>query len=573
MWVWYATIQSFAKGLPSWFYGNGFGAFKHFFPYQEATTFSDRNQDTFTAVTFRQAHNDWLQIISEVGIIGLVLFLFVVYRFFYSIQLAIRREVWKNPEGQMNGDHILLIGIGAAMAAQLMASIPDFPFHRIETALYAVVFLALVPVLTETDFFQAQLVRRRVELGKGMAYLFAFLALSGSLMAAFYDGRCWQADMFVRRADSEMKRNDQQGRNNAKSLLTSAIKLDPLPGDPYLKLSAIYEQEKDAEIALAYADKAMKNINFNARSTYHSVTYRKLHIYYHLTGELVDAYKMAEEGLELTCGRARSIYYMYGGKIALEITRYKIPEERRKEMLATAEDYLAKAMEYSSFRVQAKASLAVAKASLLKWEEAYKHASEVSAQVKDRDPTMLNIMGIAASNLGENKKAEVALKKALMLQPGNMVFNRDLAVVYLRMQKLGLARKYFENVALSPKSSAEIKAHADQMIASITAVEVHRARSLINSKKISQAKPVLEGLMNARVIATQTREWATSILIKSGMIQPEQSVISPSVEIRNNSPIYQAPQQNNEPDILQVPQKEQEPDMIQAPQTNPTQQE
>jgi O-antigen ligase/Tfp pilus assembly protein PilF len=546
MWVWYATIQSYSKSISGWLIGNGFGSFKHFFPYQEAETFSDNNQETFTAVTFRQAHNDWLQVISELGIIGLVLLLFLVYRYFKSILMAIRREVWQSEDGEMNGDHILLIGIGAAIVAQLMASIPDFPFHRIETALYAVVFLALVPVLTETDFFRSPLVRKKVNVFEGFTYAFALLALSASMLSAYYEWRCWDADIMVRKADMYLKYQQKEAHAAAKSLLLEAIELDPLPGDPYLKMAEIYENEQDAETALNYCEKAFQNINFNARSTYHSVVFRKLHIFYHLLGKLPEAYQMAELGLSLTCGDARSIYYMYGGKIALDISRYNIPEDRRKDMLAKAETYLEKAGAYPSFALQAKASLAVAKAAMLKWAEALELASEVSTQVADRDPTMLNIIGISASNIGQHNRAEDALKKALALHPDNMVFNRDLGVVYLRMNRLDLSRKYLEKVALSELSPADVKSHAETMVASITAVEVGQAQAFLKKNNPGKATPILKRLANAEVMSSSTQDWAASLLVRMGAMKPEQPVHAPQIEIRNDEPDrLVAPQTNN----------------------------
>lgn len=512
MWVWYATIQSFRMSIPKWLVGSGLGSFKHFFPYQEAETYSDANQETFTAVTFRQAHNDWLQILAELGLIGLILFFFLTYRFFKSIYRAIHREVWKPYDGEMSGDHILLIGIGAAMMAQLMAAIPDFPFHRIETALYAVVFLALVPVLTETDFFQSQLRRKKARVMPTVVYAFAFLALSASIVSAYHDWRSWQADEKVREADMYMKYQRSDAQAKAKRLLIDAIELDPLPGDPYLKMSLIYENEKEADIALRYAEKAFKNINYNARSTYHSIVFRKLHIYYHLTRDLVKAYEMAEMGLNLTCGKARSIYYMYGGKIALDITKYQIPADRKQEMMEKAEIYLEKAADYKAFAIQAKASLAVVKATMQKWQDALKVASEVSASVQHRDPTMLNIIGISSSNLGKHKNAEEALKKAVMLKPDNNVFLRDLGVVSVRLQKFPQARRYLEKVALSPVAPPQMKKHAESLVASITPAELNQARSLLQQHRFKKARQLLNSLAKGRLVGTQTRKWAKETL-------------------------------------------------------------
>ncbi|NLF95690.1 MAG: hypothetical protein GX569_03065 [Candidatus Riflebacteria bacterium] len=521
MWVWYSTIQSFNRSVPGWLFGRGFGSFKHFFPYQEAETLSDANKETFTSVTFRQAHNDWLQVLAELGITGLVLLCFLVFRFFASIQGALRREIYSRPEGQMNGDHILLIGVAAAMVAQLLAALPDFPFHRIETAVYAVLFLALVPVMTETDFFLSPLERRQLPVQPVVGVLFALLAASASVMGASYEWRCWQADELVRNADMYMRHNQAEAQNAAKSMLLRAIELDPLPGDPYLKLAQVYQQQGDSELALKYADRSLKNINFNARSTYHSSVFRKMHINYHLLNNLPEAYRYAAQGLDLTFGNARSIYYMYGGKIALDITRYPIPEERRTEMTNQAETWLTRALKFDGFELQAKASLAVIKAGQQKWQEAFEYAASVSAQVSDRDPTMLNILGIAASNLGDQARAETALSKALELSPGNHVFKRDLGVVYVRSQRLDLARPQLEDVALSPSAPPEIKQHAEALIASITEAEVGMVQNLLKSGHEQHAQPILQRLHKARTTSEEQKKWAEDLMVKINRLPAE----------------------------------------------------
>ncbi|MBU1107574.1 MAG: O-antigen ligase family protein [Candidatus Riflebacteria bacterium] len=529
MWVWYATIQGYNKSVGGWLFGRGFGSYKHFFPYQEAETYSDANKETFTPVTFRQAHNDWLQIIAELGVVGLVLFCFLVFRFFASIQGALRREIFARSGGEMNGDHILLIGVAAAMVAQLLAALPDFPFHRIETAVYAVLFLALVPVLTESDFFLSPLERRQLPIAPVLGAAFAVMALAGSLVSAYYEHRCWQADELVRNADMYMRHTQPEAQNAAKSMLLQAVELDPLPGDPYLKLSQIYEQQKDAELALNYADKAFKNINYNARSTYHSVVFRKMHIYYHLLTNLAEAYRYATQGLDLTCGTARSIYYMYAGKIALDITRYPIPEDRRTELTAQAETYLTRALKFEGFELQAQASLAVIKAGQQKWSEALTYAASVSAQVADRDPTMLNIMGIAASNLGDQALAEKSLTKALELNPDNIVFKRDLGVVYIREQRLDMARPHLEDVALSSTVPPEIKQHALSLIASVTAAEIGMVQNLVKAGQEVQAQQILMRLHGARTVSLEQREWAESMLIKLNKL-PAEEPVAPSIQ-------------------------------------------
>ncbi len=556
MWVWYGTIKAFDSSLAGWLFGRGFGAFKHFFPYQEGETFSEANKESFTAVTFRQAHNDWLQLISEMGVIGMILFLFVVYRFFASIQLALRREIFARPDGEMRGEHILLIGLGAAIVSQLLAAIPDFPFHRIETAVYAVLFLGLVPVLTETDFFNSPLVRKKIGIDRTTAVIFAAIALFAAGSNAMHEMRCWRADEMVREADMYMRYQQAEAVNRAKSLLNEAIGLDPLPGDPYLKLATLYGQEQDAERAMAYAGRAMKNINFNARSTYHSVVFRKMHIYYHLMNKLAEAYQMALHGLDLTAGEARSIYYIYAGKIALDITRYGIPEESRTEMINQAEKYLSKALKYPAFELQAKASLAVVKAGAQKWQEALDYADEVSKKVSDRDVTMLNIIGVAASNLGKQQQAEEALVKALTLAPDNPVYHRDLGVVLVRSQKLDRARRHLETAAGSLAASPDIRTHAISLIASVTEAEIGMSNSFIQGGKPYDALPILKRLAASGYTATETRVWADNMLVKYNNLPAE------------NPAANQPPQLSPEPAIIQAPTPQPEPEIIQAPSQN-----
>ncbi|HPT47680.1 MAG TPA: O-antigen ligase family protein, partial [Candidatus Rifleibacterium sp.] len=560
MWVWYGTIKAFDGSPIGWMLGRGFGAFKHFFPFQEGETFSEDNKETFTAVTFRQAHNDWLQLISEMGVIGLGLFLFVVYRFFSSIQQALRRDIFGQPNGEMRGEHILLIGLGAAMVSQLLAAIPDFPFHRIETAVYAVLFLGLVPVLTETGFFSGALSRKKVELSTPVALAFALVALLGAGTNAWHEMRCWSADEKVREADMYMRYTQAEAVTRAKSLLHEAVKLDPLPGDPYLKLSTIYAQEQDAQRAMSYAEQAMKNINFNARSTYHSVVFRKMHIYYHLMNKLVEAYQMAMQGLDLTAGEARSIYYIYAGKIALDITRYAIPEDRRNDLLKAADKYLTKALKFPAFELQAKASLAVAKAGTQQWAEALDYAASVSAQVGDRDPTMLNIIGIAASNVGKQQQAEDALVKALALNPDNPVFHRDLGVVLVREQKLDRARKHLETAATLAGSPPEIKTHATSLVASITEAEVALCNSLVQSGRSNEAVPILARISDSPLTATDTRVWAGNLISRYNRVPAEASEPMPA-ELPDGSKIappvtdgIATSTDNQAPVIFQAPQ-------------------
>lgn len=457
VWVWYATSQAWEGNPLRWIVGKGYGSYKHFFPLDGARTFSDDNKETFTAVTFRQAHNDWLQLMSELGIIGFGLFLFIPHRFFIGIYNAIRADVWSNNRGSLGPDHLILIGLGAAMASQLVAAVPDFPFHRIETAFYAVVALAVVPLFTEGRFFSSPPSQSMVKLSASFAAVVgAFFIVSG-VLAVVHENRSWRADILVREADQKLRSKNPEDIMKAKGALEEAMRLDPLPGDPYLKYSSILAMKNKPEQALEFANKAWQNINFNARSTYHSVVFRRMHILYHIMGDREAALKEAELGQYLTAGDARAVYYFYIGKIAYEL-----------QQLEKAEWALERALRFDQFKLQATANLAVVKAGSQKWQEAMDLAASASLAVNNSDPTMLNIIGVSASNLGQNEKAEAALRKAIQLSPDQPVFKRDLGIVLLRSNRIGEAREHLEAAYLAPNVPQNVKEDTRGMLASVT---------------------------------------------------------------------------------------------------------
>lgn len=480
LWVWYATNYAFLSPPSRLLIGQGFGSFKHFFPRLQANVFSRSNQETFTAVTFRQAHNDWLQLLAELGVIGVGLFLFILSRFFGSISKMLTRTIYLKKDGVLNGEHVLLISISSAMVAQLLASVPDFPLHRIETAFYAVLFMSLVPLIVETNFFKRPLPESESVMLRGFDPILKKVFIAGvvvfagvsSCLAAHQNLQSWRADQLVRYSDQLLRQLTNVSDHNVLEnmlrhiniYLTKAIELDPLPGDPYLKLATVNEHSGNVGRAIELANQAKKNINFNARSTYHSVFFRKMIIYYQRKKDLASAWEMAMKGLDYTCGTARSVYYIYGGRIALDISRQPIPEEKKKEMHGHAMALLTRATEFDNLQMQAKATLAFEHARLGEWEKAGRYASVVSGQVSNRDPNMLNIAGISAYNLNDLDSAEKYLYSAHRLSPSNPAFMRDLAMVHFRKGRKQEALSLFQRIVKQRNVPDEIRKHAKSML-------------------------------------------------------------------------------------------------------------
>lgn len=524
IWVWYATFRNFAPNPFKWMVGSGYGSYKHFFPLQEAETFDNENKETFTPVTFRQAHNDWLQLVSELGLIGFALFIFLVWRFFGSIYKAIRDDTRDLAYGEFTGDHVLLLGMGAAMVAQMIAAGPDFPFHRIETALYAVIVLGLVPAFAETRFFKKMLDTPSLVTAPGVAPIIAGTALLGGLLAVGFEWRTWSADVLVRTAETVMaQRLDAGSVDQAKKMLQRAINLDPLPGDPYLKVSTILEMEGKGEEALAWAEKAWKNINFNARSTYHSVVFRKMHVYYHILRDREKAYEQAKEGHRLTCGDARSIYYFYLGKIAMELGK-----------LAEAEDALRHAVNYPAFVSQAGANLAVVLASQQKWAEAMGVAASVSQQISNTDPTILDILGLSAFNLNQLATAETALRKALELSPGQPVYKRDLGLVLLKSNKVAEAKKFLEEAWESVDCPAQVKVEVQTTLASVAVFQRDYGLGLIKQGNREPGLAALKEAWSGKAVPPEMKNSLQALIATFGGFQAERGPLPAELPLQPN---------------------------------------
>lgn len=516
VWVWYGTYQSFAKNPFKWLFGSGFGAFKHFFPLQEAETYSNENKETFTSVTFRQTHNDWLQLVSELGLVGLALFLWICWRFFMGIIAAIREDISTDGgRAGIRGRHVLLIGLGTAMVSQLVAAVPDFPFHRIETALYAVIVLALVPLFCETRFFQKPLPTTNVA-GADFAIPFGVIGIIAGSSGFYFEYQCRVADEMVRDAEYRITSRDAQQVADAKLRLFDAVSRDSLPGDPYLKIATVFEMEGKAQEAMAWTDKAWKNINFNARSTYHSVIFRKMHIAYHVMGDRPKAMEYAREGLRLTCSEARSIYYFYIGKIAMDMGD-----------LPNAEFGFKNALNYASFATQAGANLAVVLATEQKWQEALTLAASISANIGNSDPTMLDVIGICATNLGQLATAEAALRRAIELKDDQPVYNRDLGIVLLRMNKFEEAQYQLEKAFTSAATPPHIKPELQSLLATMSQALRDQGIALLRAGKTTEGVQSLKKAFDSKVIPPNLKEELQRMLTTLGALKPEKAPIAP----------------------------------------------
>ena len=119
--------------------------------------------------------------------------------------------------------------------------------------------------------------------------------------------------------------------------------------------------------------------------------------------------------------------------------------------------YLTRLLKFEQFKVQAQATLAILYSQIGNWAKAFDSSSDVVNRVPN-DPSMQNILGLSAFNLGKSDIAIKALTEAIKYSPDNPVYHRDIGLVYKRLNRSSEAKEHFEKAAASKNSSEALRA-------------------------------------------------------------------------------------------------------------------
>jgi len=117
--IWKNTLQMI-KDNPLW--GSGIGTFKiNYLNYQAEFLKTNPNYIKYFA-NAREAHNEYLHLGAELGLIGLGIFVSIIFIFFYMALSFLKKE--KNMEKKM-----ILFGLFLGITCFLIHSLFTFPFH------------------------------------------------------------------------------------------------------------------------------------------------------------------------------------------------------------------------------------------------------------------------------------------------------------------------------------------------------------------------------------------------------------------------------------------------------------
>jgi len=196
----------------------------------------------------RDAHSLWLEILGELGLVGLIL---AVGAFGYGILVALRRV-----RGDEGPDRILVAALGATLFAWAFAAAVDWMWEMTVVSAVAVICLGLIT---------GPATARRPPLAPSSRGSRAF-SVGVAVIAAAWLVICAQASPLLsetRIADSQAaaERGDSDAALNA---ARGARTLQPWAGGPYRQLALIEEERARFTVARGYIQEAIAREPGNA---------------------------------------------------------------------------------------------------------------------------------------------------------------------------------------------------------------------------------------------------------------------------------------------------------------------
>jgi O-antigen ligase/Tfp pilus assembly protein PilF len=213
-----------------------------------------------------QAHNEYVQILAEMGVVGALVVLFLLG--------ALARSVWRRLRQAPSLDaKVLTLALSAGVIAFLSDSLFSFPLHLPANAL-AMVFL--LGALQSRALGKPQ---GTITLGKRAARITAGIVLVIALIVSLLAYQDWRADYYL---DLGMRQAKLGENEKAKQALEKSVQLDLAPAEALYWLGVIALREDDLARAREYFERTLPR--FTTESGYY-----QLALVYFRLGELDQA--------------------------------------------------------------------------------------------------------------------------------------------------------------------------------------------------------------------------------------------------------------------------------------------
>jgi len=309
--------------------GSGIGTYKYnTLKYQAKFFDQGQNRSLYPHGFATKAHNEYLQLWAEMGIVGLGIFIWLIISYF-SCGLKILRKI---KDEYRQG---IIIGLMGAVVAVLVDSIFGFPLHLPATVVLFWLALALTMVMikSEADVEKINIAKKdtikktKVEKDNNISRFKPLLFIGIILLTIFLCvivARPFIARTYWFYGDKEVKNKDL---NKAIKVYEEALKWDPYLGQVYYDIGKILENRRIYNIALEYFEKAEKYVDLPSLPQHAASAYLRKNLLDKAAIKLKQA--ISYEGNE------KSMFPMYNqlGTIYSRLGKYKQAEMAFKNAL------------------------------------------------------------------------------------------------------------------------------------------------------------------------------------------------------------------------------------------------
>ena len=238
--------------------GSGIGSFKYnSLRYQAKFFEQEDNRTLYPYGVADKAHNEYLQLGAELGIIGLLIFIWLVFTYFnYGLKI-LKREKDRYKQG-------IIIGLMGSAMAFLIDSIFWFPLHHTFTSFLFWLCLGLLVVMglkEDETLYKSKFKKKTTSAKNDIHQLKPLLFICIILLAVVLSilvSRPFIARTYWYDAYKKVRNGEEQ---KAIKIYEKTLKWDPYLGEVYYDIGKILQNKEFYDVASEYLKKASKYID------------------------------------------------------------------------------------------------------------------------------------------------------------------------------------------------------------------------------------------------------------------------------------------------------------------------